>query len=214
MNPLLVVLNPRNITECMDAFRALDIPKAWMTGYREYDLVVPMADLVNVTDYSHYIVISDDAVVRQPALNAVLALLEDGHPVATGWSNLDCVEAKVNLQRTPLQSPVPLVTGWDLYHFAEVMGYPEPVVPTFFGGMCLTGMSRELWQRFPFNCYGRPGGGSDYHLCWRLQEAGVPIAAAREGFVFHVKERWAEGDLDPKKRLLVGMVSPSVTITD
>ncbi len=171
-----------------------------------------LAELVEDTDYSHYLIVSDDGVVSPRALGAVCVLL-DHHPVVTGWSNLDCIEAKVNLQRTPLPREIPDgLDVWDLYHFAEVLGHPDEAIPTYFGGMCLTGMSRSMWQRFPFGCYGTPGGGSDYHLSWRLQQASVPIVAARDGFVFHLKERWGQFDAQPDRQCLIGEAHRAVRI--
>ena len=203
MNPLLIILNPRRISECLDSLAALDIPKAYLTGYTERGLVDPFNGVIKTTDYSHYLVISDDGVVRQDALDAVLDLLS-GHPVATGWCNIDSELPTVNLTRSPLTGDAPHPNAYDLYHWATVMGWPSEEVPTFFAGGCLTGMSRELWQRFPFDCYGELGNGSDFHLCLRLQQAEIPIGAARSGFVYHVKETWNRGDREVRKHLHLG----------
>lgn len=216
MNPLLIIFNPRAIPDCMDAFAALDVPRAYLTGYTERGLIEPFARVVAETDYSHYLTIADDGVVRQSALDAVLALLAS-HPVATGWSNLDATEARVNLTRSPLTMPAPHPNAYDMYHWQEVMGYPSPVVPTYFAGMCLTGMSRDMWLRYPFDVYGdeyESGHGSDYRLCLQLQQDDIPIVAAREGYVYHVKERWSLPDRAEEKRLLIGKVAPTVTITE
>ena len=212
MNPLLLILNPRDIRECVESIAALDIDKAWLTGYSEYGLISVIADLIDETDYSHYLVLSDDAIASQHALEAVLELLWN-HPVATGFSNLDCVEPWVNLAKTPLIGRNPGAGAYNLYQWAEVLGYPSPVVPTYFAGMCLTGMSRELWQQFPFDCYnGDPGNASDFSLCLRLQDAEIPIVAAREGFVYHVKELWSKPDQEERKKLLIGKIPASVRI--
>lgn len=64
-----------------------------------------MARLVEETDYSHYIVVSDDVVATQDALDAVTRLL-DRHPVVTGYCNLAEGNELVNLLRTPLPAAV------------------------------------------------------------------------------------------------------------
>jgi len=51
---------------------------------------------------------------------------------------------------------------------------------------------------------------TDHHLSGRLADDGVPMVAARDGFVTHVKERWMHGDRDPAKRLLVGSMPQEV----
>lgn len=192
MNPLLMIMNARNIKRACDAFRELSTDCVYATGYTELELVDVFAGIIEKTDYSHYIIVSDDVVVKQRAVDAVVACLEF-HPVVTGWCNHDLIEPGVNLQRTPLPGYEHPTTReeWDWFHWAEVLSSPISWIGTYFAGMCLTGMSREMWQRFPFDCYPLGHfGGSDYHLSWRLQEAGIPIVAARDGFVLHLKKSW------------------------
>lgn len=193
MNPLLMIMNPRRIPEAMEAFEKLTIDCVYASGYTEPELVDVFADIIRTTDYTHYYVVSDDVVVRQSSIDAVVSL-SDSFAVVTGWCNHDCIEPGVNLQWTPLPGYEHPQTReeWNWMHFAEVLSYPTRFIPTYFAGMCITGMSREWWrEKFPFDCYPMGHfGGSDYHLSWRLQEAGIPIYAAREGFAFHLKKSW------------------------
>jgi hypothetical protein len=82
-------------------------------------------------------------------------------------------------------------------------------VPTYLAAMCLTGMSHEMWERFAFTTYwdGPPGSASDYMLSRELFDAGVPIVAAREAFVWHVKEEWNRADQEERKRLYIDQPS-------
>lgn len=192
MNPLIMIMNARNIPRACDAFRALSTDCVYATGYTELELKDVFADIIENTDYSHYIVVSDDVVVSQQAVDAVISLLFF-HPVVTGWCNHDLIEPGVNLQKTPLPGYTHPTTReeWDWYHWAEILSSPLYWIRTYFAGMCLTGMSRDMWQQFPFDCYPLGHfGGSDYHLSWRLQEAGIPIVGARDGFVLHLKKSW------------------------
>jgi hypothetical protein len=202
MNPLLVILNPRQIPQCLDAFAALDIRKAFVTGYTERGLVDVLPDVFQRDDFTHFVMISDDGVVRQDALDAVLRIAEHA-PVATGWCNLDAIEANVNLTRSPAPDGPPLISSYDLYHFSEVLGYPTPEVPTYFTGMCLTAMSRDMWLKYPFEVFPE-GNASDLRLSQRLVADDVPILAAREGFIYHVKETWNQSDTAAEKQLLIG----------
>src|ERR1017187_6257245 len=155
MKPLLVIMNARHIERALNAFQALTIDCAYVSGYTEPELKDVFAGLIDNTDYSHYIITSDDVVVRQRAVDAVLDLLKAGHPVATGWCNHDLIEPGVNIQKTRLPSLAHPTTReqWNWYHFAEVLSYPTDAIPTYFTGMCLTGMSKEMWQQFPFDSY-------------------------------------------------------------
>ncbi len=208
MNPLLVILNPRDIPECIDAFRALNVSKAWLTGFTERELVEQLAEVVESTTYSHYLLVSDDVIVTAGALTAVLDALKAAHPVVTGWCNLGRGEHRVNLTKSPLEGfgntgREPLLRSYDFYEWTEVLAHPSSSVPTFFTGMCLTAMSRRMWQTYPFDCYGDMGAASDFHLSLRLQDAGVPIVAAKAGFCFHVKDNWPDAEIvDPAKALI------------
>lgn len=216
MRALLFVMNPRAIPECLDAIEALDVDRCWLTGMREVDLVPHFASVVESTDYDVYLAVSDDAVPTQEALDAVLDLLEQGWPVATGFCNLDEGEYAnvVNLTRKPLGSHMPGPDVYVTYTLDEVMAYPTDPVPTWFAGFSLTGMRRELWQRYPFEVLHPETGGScsDFLLSWRLQQDDVPIVAPKAGWFRHVKERWNVADSRPGKRLLVGEVEPRVRL--
>lgn len=203
-DPLLLILNPRDIRECMESFNSLRVPKAYLTGYTERQLVPVIADLVHVTDYTHFVTISDDTVVTQRAVDTVYGLLED-HPVVTGWCNLDDTDPRCSVVDRPLTGDSPTLDSYGFMHWSRVVTHPEPTLRTWFAGMCLTGMSRELWQRYPFDVLGsEQGWASDYSLCWRLQRDGVPIVAARDAAVLHVRERWDVPDRDPRKQLRIG----------
>lgn len=210
MNPLLFVFNPRRIHECVDSIGRLDVDQCWLTGMREWQLDDHINGVIGETDYTHYLCCSDDGVVPQFALNAVLDALDDGHPVATGYSNLDVADMRVNLTKSPFSVLGESVADdYDLYRLPEVLGYPDELVPTFFAGMALTGMTRDMWLDFPFVSAGSP---SDWNLSRRLQDAEVPIVAAKAGFMWHVKELVNVPDQDPRKRLMIGAEYEAVTM--
>lgn len=209
MNPLLLVMNPRHIDECVDSISRLPIDQAWLTAYTEAQLEPVIADIVATTDYSHYLICSDDGIIPEFAVEAVLEHLADGNwPVVTGYSNLDATDMRVNLTRTPFtDTKTSRMEDYDLYHLADVLGWPDELVPTCFAGFALTGMSRDLWLKYPFDSTGGP---SDYKLCVRLQADGVPIVASKRAFMWHAKELVNHPDQEQRKRLLIGQVPSEV----
>lgn len=212
MKPLLLILNPRAIAECVESFAALDIEKAWLTAYTEPELVDEVAAIIEATDYTHYVMASDDLIVTPWALYEVVHAAKR-HPVTTGYCNFDLTDdPRVGLTKGPLlaRRPSPASYG-DFYTQAEVDAYPDELVPTSFTGWVMTCMSRELWLRYPFQI-SELGAQSDYALSWRLQQDGVPIVAPKHARTFHVKERHGGGDQEPRKRLLIGEVPASVTL--
>lgn len=205
-------MNARRIPECIEGFEALDCDVAWMTGYTDAELGPVHQQIVASTAYGAYVVVSDDCVVTQAALDAVVALLEAGHPAATGWCKLTQASPLANLCHRPLIGDEPKVSAYPFYRARDVHAYEGEIVPTHFMGFALTGMPRELWERFPYGAYTErraSGYSSDFHLCARLRDAGVPMVAARDGYVEHLK---VTGRKPPSHRVLVGEVEPSVRI--
>ncbi len=100
--------------------------------------------------------------------------------------------------------------SYDFYTQREVDEHPDDAVPTHFAGFALTGMSREMWQRYPFQAYGKPGCASDFNLSTRLAADDVPIVAPKAGRIHHVKDTVNCLDQDPRKLSLVGKVTPDV----
>jgi hypothetical protein len=212
MRPLLLILNPRAISECVESFRALDIEKAWLTAYSEPQLVDEVATLIDATDYTHYVMASDDLIVSPLALYEVLQAAKT-NPVTTGYCNFDLTDdPRVGLTKGPLLERRPSPTSYgEWWTQTEVDAYPSDLIPTSFTGWVLTCMPRELWLRYPFQI-SELGAQSDYALSWRLQQDGVPIVAPKHARTFHVKELHGGGDQERRKRLLIGEVPASVTL--
>jgi hypothetical protein len=223
----LGILNPRDIPYCMSALRALAVPKVWLSYMIEKDAARAFNEAVQASDYDRYVLISDDCEPTQAGLDAVLALHDEGYPVATGYSNFDTVRQSdgsyvdkapwVNLcWPGPLRPPPPGLSHYRFMMRSEVNAMPdgEPIV-TAFTGLSFTCMSREMWLRFPATPCLATGGQMDYQLSYDLQQLDVPIVAAKGGFVQHVKDEWGVWpDKMPEKQLLVGLREPAVTWTD
>lgn len=208
MKPLLLVLNPRRIPECVDAISSLPVDKVWLQNYTESELSDVIPDVLAQVPHDLVGILSDDTVPTRAALDEVLELAQPGR-VTTGWCNLDDTSDLVNLSTEPLATSTPTTTAYTFPTRAWVEAHDTLEVPTYFAGHCLTFMDRDLWDRFPWDCHGGPPGyASDLMLSWRLQDAGVPIVAARDGFVRHVKARWNYVDDTPGRQLLIG-VEPS-----
>jgi hypothetical protein len=92
------------------------------------------------------------------------------------------------------------------------MEHYSPALHTCLVGMCITGMSHAMWQRFAFRTFWNepPGSCSDFCLSADLNAAQIPMVAARDAFVWHVKETWNTADRDPRKRLYLDLPSELV----
>lgn len=212
---LVMVMNAREIPECVSSFAALTCDVAWLRGMRKADAIDAARRVIQETRYDHYLLVPDDCIVSQAAVDAVVALLDEGRPAATGWCRLAQGDPRANLTTGPIRGSRPRVESYDWWLADDVWDHPDEVVPTGFMGMALTGMSRGMWMRFPPDCYrGRGGHGwsADFSLSSRLRDAGVPMVAARSAYIEHVKERWGRDDRGPGRRLLVGVMPREVVI--
>lgn len=215
MKTLLCIMNGRNIREAIDSYNSLTgCDLAWMTGFYIKDLVPVHREIVESTDYDAYIMVSDDCVVTQKALDAVKSDLEKGHPVVTGWGSLIKGHIMVNLCREPLRGNVPVSRAFTFWKRHQVLRQVDPC-PTHFVGMSLTGMPRGMWQTFPYDCYTirhNRGHSSDFHLSVRLRDAEVPMVAPHDAWVDHLKPHMMAWKGEGEHRLLVGEIEQEVTI--
>src|SRR5690606_38335219 len=150
---LLFVMNARAIDEALDSYRRLNVDLCWATGFTVSELVPVHRDVVHSTDYDVILNISDDCVVTQEALDAVLAQFAAGYPAATGWCRLNTDSELVNLCHEPLRGNIPRLRNYSFYRRDEVVNWPDEIVPTHLMGMSLKGLRRELWREFPYDCY-------------------------------------------------------------
>jgi GT2 family glycosyltransferase len=185
------------------------VDKAWLRSYTEAELNAVMPEVIRQADdsYDYFVVVADDCVVSPGALAALLEQAER-HEVVTGFTRLDSTHPLVNITTRPLLGDEPVPGAYDFYTYADVMAHEGPTLPTGFVGFALTGMRRELWERFPFRSRGSGSTAccSDFDLSVRLRDAGIPMVAVRDAYVEHVKIVWGERDCgkDPRKRLLIG----------
>ena len=72
-----MVMNARDIPECILAIRALPIDKAFFRGFTEIQLEPEIARFVASTDYDRYILLSDDTIPTEFALRNLLHVQDD-----------------------------------------------------------------------------------------------------------------------------------------
>lgn len=177
----LMIMNAREIPECILSLKALKIDKVWFRGFTEPQLGPKIDEFVRSTDYDRYIIVSDDTIVTQQALDNLLALQDSG-PVVTGWCNIFPGQTMAALEFQPVtqprrltyinmishvpklflpvlrffyhHTPIKRLMNWILYkHFPSLdFVWTQPeLFETFFVQWALTSMTREIWQRFPFH---------------------------------------------------------------
>lgn len=82
-----MVMNARDIPECINSIKALEIDKVWLRGFTETGLEARIREFIEKTDYDRYLLVSDDVIVPAGTLDALRRFEEKG-PVVTGWCNI------------------------------------------------------------------------------------------------------------------------------
>ena len=108
---LLVILNPRQATECIDSLSALKVPKVWITNFNERDALQRVMEIVRCEpppkssgaknriappEFENYILISDDVIVEQKHIDVIVDN-NDNYDVLSGYCNLNPATTITNL---------------------------------------------------------------------------------------------------------------------
>jgi len=219
-DPVLMIMQPRHIDEAINSLKEnIDIPKAWFRAYTEPQAMAQMNKFIKETNFSHYIVMSDDGVVSREASDTILKYGEmKEYEVFTGWMNMH-IEPDGNL------SYISTVSRGKLSEILEIENGPlreeyppwlpikwvkeqEGVIPITMANFAMSIAERDLFLKFPLmthpnNC------SSDHHWSYRLQEAGVKVWTHPNAYIKHLRRGWAP----LRQNWLVGRVKPE-TIYD
>lgn len=194
-NPLVFVMRAREITEAIDSIRALPYSKVWIEYHWEEEIEKVFPSILDAAidkGYTHISIFSDDASMSVESAQLVLDTCSDENPATSGWCNVN-EGPLTNIPKSKLKSPVPHREVYKtLYTIKEIVRHPNPLFETWMTGNSFHTMSVDLWKRFPFGVYPPMGKHihgicSDYHLCWRLQQAGIKMTVVRDARITHFK---------------------------
>lgn len=233
MRSILMVMNARDIPECILSIKALKIDKVWFRAFTEKQLEKEIDSFVRSSHYDRYILVSDDTIVTQQALDNLLALQGTG-PVVTGWCNIFPGETIANLELRPIQADrgsfyfrvrdhipralVPLIKL--LYHNAGIKWlmnralyehFPTedeiwaqtPTFRTYFVGWSLTSITREFWLRYGFHY-------SDVQKSGHGSDQKMSLDLAADGVEMFCARDSFIYHLGTVRNFIVGKVQPEV----
>ena len=219
-DPVLMIMQPRHIDEAINSLKEnIDIPKAWFRAYTESQVMAQMNKFIKETNFSHYIVMSDDGIVSREAADTILKYGEMlDYEVFTGWMNMH-IEADGNLSYISTVSQGKLSEILEIENGPLREEYPpwlpmkwvkeqEGVIRITMANFAMSIAERDLFLKFPLmthpnNC------SSDHHWSFRLQEAGVKVWTHPNAYIKHLRRGWAP----LRHHWLVGRVKPE-TIYD
>jgi hypothetical protein len=210
MNDILMIMNPRNIKDVIDSIRAIDIPKAWFTGFTEIELEGVMNDFVKSTNYDNYILTSDDLIINPNSLKNIRNNARK-YDVLTGYCNLYLGSKEVNLCLSPLtlsNGEFPRESDYNFCTIDDVSAQKSEIFKTYLSGFSLTLIKRDIWLDIPFQAYHRrqKGESSDHNFSYRTYQKGIEMYSHKDSFSTHIKSKrnsplkseWIVGKEKPK----------------
>ena len=217
-NPALMIMQPRHIDESINSLKHnIDIPKVWFRAFTEPQVVDEMNKFIRETNYSHYIVMSDDGVVSKKAADTILKYGEmKEYEVFTGWMNMHIMpDGNFSNESTICLGWIPEwrypdgpereeYPEWQTMSWVKTLP-PDEVIRTAMANFAMTIAERELFLKFPLQTH-KNKRASDHHLSYRLQRAGVKVYTHPDAFVKHLRKGWNAW----KHNWLVGNVKPEI----
>ena len=219
MNPVLMIMQPRIIPPAITSMREnWNLPRVWFKAFTEPQVVHEMNMFVRQTNYSHYVIMSDDAISYKRAIDTVL----DNTPkydVFTGWCNMEMYGDKISDHSNVSFHALPLID--EAASFARPLhdDYPpwasvdevlsrEGNFQTAIASFATSCFTRDILLKYPLGVWDN-GNASDHHISYRLQKDKVPIWTNRNAFVRHLRQG-REPHLKNTRSWLVGNVPTQI----
>ena len=214
-DPVLMIMQPRRIDEAINSLKEnIDIPKVWFRAYTEPQVMAQMNKFIKETNFSHYIVMSDDGVVSKQAADTILKYAEmDEYEVFTGWMNMH-IEPDGNFSYISTVSQGYLPEILENEKGPERNEYPpwlpvewvrdqEGMIRTKMANFAMSVAKREIFLELPLMTWPN-GKSSDHNWSTRLQMRGIRVWTHRDAFIKHLRKGWTPW----RHNWLVGKVTP------
>lgn len=219
MNPVLMIMQPRIIPPAITSMREnWNLPRVWFKAFTEPQVVHEMNMFVRQTNYSHYVIMSDDAISYKRAIDTVL----DNAPkydIFTGWCNMEMYGDKisdhsnVSFHALPLMDEAasfkrPLYDDYPPWASVDEVLSREGNFQTAIASFATSCFTRDILLKYPLGVWDN-GNASDHHISYRLQKDKVPIWTNRDAFVRHLRQG-REPHLKNTRSWLVGNVPTQI----
>ena len=219
MNPVLMIMQPRIIPPAITSMREnWNLPRVWFKAFTEPQVVHEMNMFVRQTNFSHYVIMSDDANSSKRAIDNVLANAPK-YDVFTGWCNMEMYGDKISSPSNVSFHALPLIDEnaslvrplYDDYppwaSVDEVLS-KEGNFQTAIASFATSCFTRDILLKYPLGVW-ENGKASDHHISYRLQKDRIPIWTSRDVFVRHLRQG-RESYLKNTKAWLVGNVPSQI----
>ena len=212
MKPVLMQMQPRKLDACIESINDnVNIPKVWFRAFDEPSVCAAMNEFVATTNYSHYLINSDDVIVYKEAFDCVMNYAES-YKVFTGWVNMhmngDQMSDISNITngRLTLKGDFPLRDDFPPWQTIESVRRLIGPRLTSYASFAISCFAREVLIRYPLQTYSN-GNSSDHHLAYRMQNENIyKVYTDRDAFCLHLRQGWGPY----RKNWLVGNQQPEI----
>ena len=217
-DPVLMIMQPRHIGEAINSLKEnIDISKVWFRAYTEPQVMAQMNQYIKETNFSHYIVMSDDGVVSKKAADTILKYGEMAeYDVFTGWMNMHIErDGTLSYISTVCQGMIPIVM--DLQKGPQREEYPPwvpmewvmkqtGVIQTSIANFAMSIAHREVFLKHPLQTWDS-GKSSDHFWSTLLELDGLKVWTHPDAFIKHLRRGWKP----LRHNWLVGKMEPQTT---
>lgn len=195
--PVLMNMQPRMLFNPINSIKqAVQIPRVWFRAFTEPQVCEQMNKFVRETDYTHYIINSDDVIVYKRAIDNVLTNAPY-YDVYTGWSNQhfenDKMSALTNVclgffrdlkGHSPEKEEYP---QWELVNDVLSKSFIRQTSNACFSITCF---KKQVLLDYPLQTWPNTNA-SDHHISMRIQRgAKYTIWTHRDAFCRHLRRGW------------------------
>tara|TARA_B100000029_G_C17410993_1_gene900746 strand:- start:183 stop:935 length:753 start_codon:yes stop_codon:yes gene_type:complete len=211
--PVLMQMQPRMMVAPIESVKQnVNIPRVWFRAFTEPQVCDQMNKFVQNSDYTHYLISSDDLIVWKRAIDNVL-MNAPNYDVYTGWLNMHFVENKMSSISNVCYGLFNTLQG----NWPERSDYPpwetiNDVLSNMFirqtslASFAISCFKKQVLLDYPLQTYSKPVS-SDHNISYRIQRgAKYTIWTHRDAFCRHLRQGW--GPL--RHQWLVGNQKPEI----
>lgn len=189
-------MQPRQMADPIKSVKQnVNIPRVWFRAFTEPEVCEQMNKFVNETDYTHYLINSDDLIVYERAIDNVL-MNAPNYDVYTGWLNMHLNGHEMSRLSNVCYGLFKPFIGWPARN-----EYPEWedvnnvlmndfIRQTSVASFAISCFTKQVLLDYPLATYSNDSA-SDHHISFRIQRAAkYTIWTHRDAFCRHLRQGW------------------------
>ena len=173
---VLMVMSVRNIKSVVDSNNSLDCEKIYFIGHTEYELAPLINDFIKESNFKYYFITSDDTLIRKEKFELLKYYLQF-YPIVSGWcvtrqNSHKTTIADKNKVKMNLGSNSGFISFSDVYYKTYEINKLPNIITSAFTGWIYTGMSKKIWEEYPFQTCRHPNASSDAAFSYNILKDG------------------------------------------